>query len=218
MTLSELLEENKLRFAPILGTPLAQKNVVRLDLSAKNEALQAVGLSDYIQQTLGKSQIGIGGYAEPRAIYQTSAHFSQNNRSIHLGIDIWVAAQTVVCAPFKGKVHSFANNQAEKDYGPTLILEHQLVDSTEKRHTFYTLYGHLTTDSIRYIQLGQTIKTGEPFCHIGFEHENGGWQPHLHFQVIGDMQGKKGDFQGVANPSEAQSLLDNGANPMLMLC
>ncbi len=216
--LSNLLLQNRENLAPILGYPLATKNVVELDLSIKNESLQNIGLSQYIQQTLQNGAVGIGGYGEHRAIYNSSAHFSDDERCIHLGIDIWLAAETVICAPLKGKVHSFANNQQEKDYGPTLVLEHILTDKTTGDEiVFYTLYGHLTSDSIKYIQLGQTIKKGEPFCHVGFEHENGGWQPHLHLQIISDMQGKKGDFAGVASRSNAPQLLQHCPDAMLLI-
>jgi peptidoglycan LD-endopeptidase LytH len=220
--LHTVLLQNAQKFAPVLGYPLAQKNVIHLDLSIKNQDLQAKGLSAYIQKMLSNGAIGIGGYGEHRAIYNSSTHFSGDERCIHLGIDIWVEAETPIFAPLKGKVHSFANNQNEKDYGPTIIIEHRLSDVLTKENVendlvFYTLYGHLTTDSIQHIQVGQSIAKGETFCRVGFEHENGGWQPHLHLQIISDMQGKTGDFAGVASLSDAPQLLAHCPNPMAMI-
>ncbi len=212
MSVTQLLSENRQHFAPIFGKPLMERVVLPLDLSIKNERLQAIGLESYIAETLKNGEIGIGGYAEHRMLYDSSEHFRASDRCIHLGIDLWAAAETVVCAPLKGKVHSFANNQHTKDYGPTIILEHKIDDLL-----FYTLYGHLTTDSIKYIQIGQSIKKGEPFCHIGFAHENGGWPPHLHLQIICDLQGKHGDFAGVASKTEAPDYLNNSPNPLLII-
>ncbi len=224
--LTKILTENRNNLSPILGYSLAQKEVVELDLSIENQELQTIGLSAYIQKMLKNGEIGIGGYGEHRAIYNSSTHFSGDERCIHLGIDIWAEAETVICAPLKGKVHSFANNQNDKDYGPTIILEHRVSDflkaifaekNTENDLVFYTLYGHLTTDSVKYIQVGQSIKKGEPFCHIGFEHENGGWHPHLHLQLISDMQGKKGDFAGVASRAAAPQLLAHCPDARLLI-
>jgi peptidoglycan LD-endopeptidase LytH len=216
------LLQNTQNFAPILGYPLAQKNVIHLDLSIKNQDLQKNGLSAYIQKMLPGGTIGIGGYGEHRAIYNSSTHFSGDERCIHLGIDIWVEAETPIYAPLKGKVHSFANNGNEKDYGPTIILEHCLSDvlneeNTENDLVFYTLYGHLTTDSIKYIQVGQSIEKGEAFCRVGFEQENGGWQPHLHLQIISDIQGKTGDFAGVASLHNAPQLLAHCPDAMAII-
>jgi 4-aminobutyrate aminotransferase-like enzyme len=95
-----------------------------------------------------------------------------------------------------GEVFSCHNNNHPKDYGPTLILKHQVNDLV-----FYTLYGHLTKESLADKFIGKTIKKGEKIAEIGLEAENGTWSPHLHFQIILDMLGHKNDFIGVSSPS-----------------
>src|SRR5678815_566901 len=46
---------------------------------------------------------------------------------------------------------------------------------------------------------------------------NGGWPPHLHFQVITDLFGRVGDFPGVARPREREVWLSVSPDPALIL-
>src|SRR5690606_29910299 len=106
-------------------------------------------LEVYIQNYIKSKQalVAFGGYNETRNIYQRSAHFnnqnSDNERNIHLGVDLWLAANSPVFTPLVAEVHSFKNNTNYGDYGPTIILKHE-VNTIE----FYTLYGHLSLSSI----------------------------------------------------------------------
>ena len=147
---------------------------------------------------------GIGGYGEARPFYLTDNYRIEGNngaqwRSIHLGIDIWVPAGTPVQAPLDAKVHSFQDNDRDCDYGPTIILEHTLVNGEK----LYSLYGHLSRVSLDNLKEGQLIKKGNAFATVGDAPENGNWPPHLHFQLMHDLLGAKGDFPGVAFPDEA---------------
>jgi murein DD-endopeptidase MepM/ murein hydrolase activator NlpD len=99
-------------------------------------------------------------------------------------------------------VHSFAFNNAFGDYGATIILSHQLQDVS-----FYTLYGHLSLASIKNLQEGVHIQKGDVFAEFGIPQENGNWPPHLHFQLIKDLQGMKGDYPGVCRFSEKEIYL-----------
>ena len=133
-------------------------------------------------------------------------------RRLHLGIDIWGKPHTKVMAPMDALVHSFAFNNAFGDYGATIILTHNL-----QGETFYTLYGHLSLNSIKNIQEGDRIKKGDVFAEFGIPFENGHWPPHLHFQVIMNMEGKKGDYPGVCKFSERERYLSNCPDPDLIL-
>lgn len=160
------------------------------------------------------TEIGVGGYAEIRPFYTTDAYLIEGNdgprwRTQHLGLDIWTTAETPVFAPLTGTVHSFQNNAADCDYGPTIILKHQLSEEL----TFYTLYGHLTLDSLDNLEVGMTIERGQPFCKIGDFPVNGNWSPHLHFQIILNLFGKNGDYPGVAFPSEIKTWLSTCPPP-----
>jgi 4-aminobutyrate aminotransferase-like enzyme/Ser/Thr protein kinase RdoA (MazF antagonist) len=142
----------------------------------------------------------VGGYLEKRSIYTTDAYKIESNnglqyRSVHLGLDFWLTAETPIHAIMDGRVISIANNDRLKDYGPTIILEHETVDGL----IFYTLYGHLSLSSLSLHQQGDLIKKGDLIAYIGDSHENGYWSPHLHFQVMLDMIGNTVDFPGVAS-------------------
>ena len=200
---------------------------VWLDFTANNKDLDFVDLentakfSAYVFGEIAKSgaKIGVGGYMEHRVIYRRSEHFSSEteNRCIHLGIDIWAAAETPIYTPFDAVVHSFQNNNNFGDYGPTIILEHtQDFDFTQHKK-LYTLYGHLSLDSLDNLYEGKPIKAGEKFAKIGNFPINGDWPPHLHFQVMTDMLGMKGDFVGVCAISEQEKYQQICLDPNLIL-
>jgi murein DD-endopeptidase MepM/ murein hydrolase activator NlpD len=147
-------------------------------------------------------------------IYKKSTHFGsgENVRSIHLGVDVWCNENTNVYAPFDGVIHSFKVNDNFGDYGPTIILRHELDGIV-----FFTLYGHLKLASLKTLHIGQTIKSGSVFTQIGSHLENGNWPAHLHFQIISDMQNNFGDFPGVCSQKELNNYLKTCPNPSLIL-
>ena len=162
--------------------------------------------------------IGIGRYNEARMFYTSSqyggdeAHRTER-RTVHLGLDVFVVPGTAVCAPLDGAVHLLAENTAELDYGPLVILRHETDDGDE----FFTLYGHLTPETLRGLKAGQTIARGEVFARVGTLHENGGWPPHLHFQVILDLLDSGAEFPGVARASERSIWTSLSPDPNLLL-
>lgn len=199
--------------------------------------------SSYIEAYRKKQQADflIGGYDELRVIYRRSELFSTQNtvrsidgpvrvnestitssgelgdpeaepRRLHIGTDIWGPVGTPVYAFMGGMVHSFAFNDHYGDYGATLILAHQL-DSV----SFYTLYGHISLRDINYINEGDYVVRGQEIAHFGDKHENGHWPPHLHFQVIGDLELYEGDYPGVCRYSDRTKYLTNCPNPDLIL-
>ncbi len=134
------------------------------------------------------------------------------SRTVHLGIDIWGEADTPVYAPMEGIVHSLNFNNAFGDYGATIILQHTIED-----FYFHTLYGHLSLKSIQNLKQGETIEKGQWIGSFGEAEENGHWPPHLHFQIIIDMEGMKGDYTGVCKYSEKEKYLANCPDPDLIL-
>ena len=134
-----------------------------------------------------KADVLWGGYLEQRRIYDQSAHFAalENRRDIHLGIDFWTKEGAEVVAALGGTIHSFQNNPGFRDYGPTIILQHEF-----DGQTFHSLYGHLHLADLTRLEVGMHVKAGEKIGHIGNAEENGQWPPHLHFQLIFDMQEK----------------------------
>jgi 4-aminobutyrate aminotransferase-like enzyme/Ser/Thr protein kinase RdoA (MazF antagonist) len=170
------------------------------------------------QVQLADAEVGVGRYREARLIY-TAGHFEvqtddmPETRSVHLGLDLYMPAGSRIYAPLDGKVHSFNNNRTPLDYGPTIITEHQTGDG----ETFYTLYGHLSPDSLNGLKIGMPVGKGQPLARIGDTDVNGGWPPHLHFQIITDMLGEQGNFPGSARPSQRDIWLAISPDPNILL-
>lgn len=206
---------------PILGHSVFKESTAILDLSVTGETLRNVDLADQDQlhaaiwAAIHKqgANVGMGGYLEHRGIYKASPHFesTEEDRCIHLGIDLWAEAGQPVFAPVDGMVHSLAMNSKPLDYGATIILEHRL----EKR-VFWTLYGHLSATDLIW-NPGEFVSAGTPFCHMGNRHENGGWVPHLHFQVITDIGDFQGDFPGVASIGDKDIWAARCPNPAQLI-
>jgi murein DD-endopeptidase MepM/ murein hydrolase activator NlpD len=207
-------------YASVVKFDKEKDKLLAMDFTAANGSLtdevisNTALFSQFIQQQLKGYTYGVGGYNELRTVYSRSTVFNTADepRRLHLGIDIWGPAGTVVYAPIGGIVHSFAFNDNYGDYGATIILQHQL-----DGFSFNTLYGHLSLDNITGIREGLYISRGQAFAHFGEPQENGHWPPHLHFQVIENMEKMKGDYPGVCKFSEQEYYLSNSPDADLIL-
>jgi murein DD-endopeptidase MepM/ murein hydrolase activator NlpD len=209
----------------VIDSSISKSAYCSLDLSAGNEELKVIDLSSskelgvYVNKVIAKNnaEIAYGGYLEKRNIYQRSEYFKsetnpKDERNIHLGIDFWAEAGTSVLAALDGSVHSFQNNTNHGDYGPTIILEHD-IDGNK----FYTLYGHLSLESIQNISIGQVVEQGDEIAELGSAKVNGDYPPHLHFQIIYDLKGMSGDYPGVCSENEIDFYKENSPDPSLLL-
>ena len=163
--------------------------------------------------------VGIGGYNEARPLYSGDLFKVETNelperRTIHLGIDLFQPSGSPVFAPLDGIVHSFANNSGFHDYGPTIILQHSVEGQAL---TFFTLYGHLSEESLIGLTQGKPVKQGEQIGRLGNFPNNGHWPPHLHFQIMADMLAYEGEFPGVAAPGQREVWLGLSPDPNLIL-
>lgn len=204
-------------------------HVYPLDLSAANPdvtpelAADPVEFTRYINGLLSRhrARYAVGGYAELRPMYGRSGVFGKEEeepRRLHLGLDIWGRPRTKIMAPWDGIVHSFAFNNAPGDYGATIILTHLLNDpETGASETWHTLYGHLSLQSLGNLHEGAVIRKGDAFADMGLPFENGQWPPHLHFQIIRDMEGMKGDYPGVCAESRRDHYLSNCPDPSIVM-
>ena len=103
----------------------------------------------------------------------------------HWGIDILSPPGTLVTAALGGEVidtRSICDRRAEFfnfSYGNYVVLE-----AMYEKKPIFVLYAHLGDLEHRF-EIGQRLARDEPLGVIGegFTHENGGWPPHLHFQV-----------------------------------
>ena len=201
---------------PILGRHLNELNARTINLSEKE--LLRLGLDSADPDSYGpyifERKLSIGGYLEKRSFYRRSVHFSHRtmDRNIHLGVDIWAEPGTVIYAPIQGLVHSVHDNRGFADYGPTVILSHEVNDQS-----FYSLYGHLSRASLDKLTVGQAIAEGECIGDIGGRKENGDWPPHLHAQLIRDMEENRHDYPGVCSEKDLAWYRLNCPDPMMIL-
>lgn len=220
-TFEQLLASQESVF--VIDSSLSIESYVPIDLSIANESLAkqnlntAIDYENYINRYLEqkRAKVAYGGYLEHRNLYQRSTIFKNiqtEERNIHIGLDLWIAAGTKVLAALDGSIHSFQNNNHLGDYGPTIILEHVLNNCN-----FYTLYGHLSLNSIATLKIGQKVSKGEPIATLGISDVNGDYAPHLHFQIIKDLGDYQGDYPGVCSSNNVVYFRENCPNPMLLL-
>ena len=218
MNLSELLLQQQEAFFPLFDPVLTESNCVDMDLSSSSrefDGLDERALDEAILQKLAMAGAiaGVGGYLENRSLYQDTDLFQGDaERCIHIGVDVFMPAGSPVFSPLDGEVHSFANRQVSGDYGPVIVLRHELAGIE-----FYSLYGHLSEASLQALSEGKAIGAGERIAQLGARPVNGNWPPHLHFQLIRDMQGHHGDYPGVVRPDELDFFWQNCPDPTRLL-
>ena len=214
---------SRLENIKVIDDSIPYSKYTPIDLSISNLDLSKMDVGNtgdfekYIENILQKnnSKVAFGGYNEVRNLYKSSLLFNDDEkeeRNIHIGMDLWIKAGTPVLAALDGIVHSFDFNAGKGNYGPTIILEH-----TFENHVFYTLYGHLSMESIAEIEIGSVFKKGQEIATLGNSSVNGGYSPHLHFQIIKKIEAFFGDYPGVCKVSEAEKYLNNCPDPDLIL-
>ena len=207
----------------VLGNFISIQDYTPIDISIHNVQFNKLQLKNaddferYIELYLEEknAKVAYGGYNETRNLYKRSGIFNDpsiEERNIHLGLDLWIKAGTPVLAALDGTVHSFNYNTGLGDYGPTIILEHTL-----ENHIFYTLYGHLSLESLKKLSVGDFYAQGQLLATLGDSSVNGDYAPHLHFQIIKDMQGMHGDYPGVCSKKNVEFYLNNCPDPNVLL-
>ncbi|HEY6402179.1 MAG TPA: aminotransferase class III-fold pyridoxal phosphate-dependent enzyme [Blastocatellia bacterium] len=223
----EWLRANTGTFASVLREDLRSAPCLVLDLGVRSLLVSGderentePKLTERIFGAIAEAGVGIGvgRYNEARMLY-TSPLFAPEGdltgerRAIHLGVDLFSEAGAPVFAPIEGEVHAFAYNPEPLDYGHVIILKHQ----TPEGNTFHTLYGHLSAKSLKGLSEGKPIAKGEKIASLGLPGENGGWTPHLHFQIIIDPLDLDCDFPGVCRASQRDVWRCFSPDPNLIL-
>ncbi|WP_034690606.1 peptidoglycan DD-metalloendopeptidase family protein [Kaistella palustris] len=221
MTLEQILQNQT--NIKVIDETIDYKKYVAIDLSASHTDTLDLDLTDaekfegFVENYLleNKAKVAFGGYLETRNLYKRSENFNQENtdeRNIHIGLDLWIKAGTSVLSALDGKIYSFQNNSAIGDYGPTIIIEHEI-----EGFTFYTLYGHLSLESLDNKRVGQAVEKGDQIATLGKSPVNGDYAPHLHFQIIKNIANNKGDYPGVCSAKDLQFYKENCPDPNLLL-
>ncbi len=213
----------KLENIKVIDGSIPYSKYIPLDLSISNTELSKIEMINpqifeaYIENHLLKNnaKVAFGGYNEERNLYKQSNLFNDeqsDERNIHIGMDLWIEAGTPVLAAIDGTVFGFGFNAGKGNYGPTIILKHSF-----ENQTFYTLYGHLSVESIENIEIGTVFKKGEQIATLGDSSVNGGYSPHLHFQIIKNIDDYLSDFPGVCSKKDLDYYLENCPDPNLLL-
>lgn len=199
-----------------MGKHWQSEDFVRINLSVDNSELALThgmkSLEDYVNNHIRKhhAQWAFGGYGERRNLYQSSPHFSVGKvRDFHLAIDIWGPPHSPIFLPYKGVIHSFAYNDQPLDYGYTVIVQHLI-----NEQTIYSLYGHLDDYFYSEWHIGNEVEAGQIIARLGDYDQNGGWPPHLHFQLIKNIGNWQGDYPGVCSDTELENFLENCPDPL----
>lgn len=221
MVLESILKE--IQNAKVIDDTIGLQQYTSIDLSVNNVELSKFDITnaglfeEFIESHLKihNSKVAFGGYKEERNLYKRSSAFKDktiDERNIHIGLDLWVKAGTVVLAPLDGTVHSYKFNSAVGDYGPTIILKHEI-----ENQIFYTLYGHLSLESITNLKVGAVFKKGQKLATLGDCTVNGDYAPHLHFQIIKNLENNFGDYPGVCSKNNLAFYTENCPDPNLLL-
>ncbi|MFO0601989.1 MAG: peptidoglycan DD-metalloendopeptidase family protein [Polyangiales bacterium] len=157
-----------------------------------------------------RSPYGVGRYDEKRRGMYTAALF-EGARDVHMGVDLAAPVGTAVHAFADGAVHRFGYNPAPGDYGYTLVTRHE-VNGT----AVYALHGHLAARSLEGRFEGQPVARGEVIAWLGDRHENGGWNPHLHFQ-LSLVRPEVPDLPGVVSERDREEARRRYPDPRLVL-
>lgn len=186
---------SKFEFHPVIKLP---ENYDVLDLSTPGSRGERT------------SDFSIGRYNEKREGMYTSEIF-ENARNVHVGIDIGGPVGTTVFAPYAAKVFAIKEHKEDGNYGPTIVLEHDL-----KGRLLYTLFGHLGRECLDSLKAGVLVQAGDAIATIGSEYVNGGWPPHLHFQLSWEAP-QNCDMPGVVSVEDRDNALRLYPDPQQIL-
>src|SRR5262249_51346317 len=67
------------------------------------------------------------------------------------------------------------------------------------------------------LKVGRRVARGQEFARVGTPEENGGWPPHVHFQIIFDLMDLGADFPGVAYASQRGVWTSLSPDPNILL-
>ncbi len=209
------------QFAPVLGEDLSAAPMgslsVEESLWPQDPFHMPLDEAARVGEEFGTG-VWLGYYAEPRLIYAEPAFRkgpwkASNRRTVHLGIDVFAPAGRAVHTPMAGTVETVENRSGHLDYGGMVILRH----TTPEGDAFYTLYGHLDPECCVRLKPGDQLDKGAAFCRLGDASQNGGWAPHLHFQLALTTKGIEADWPGVADPDDLQFWTALCPNPAPLL-
>ncbi len=197
------LDQRRGTFAPLIGESLDGAPVHALSVAAATVPRNPFDMTVDEAAGIGAGFDApwLGAWAEPRLVYTAPAFRegpwkASDRRTVHLGVDVFAPAGTVLHAPLDATVEAVEVRPEPLDYGGVVVLRHE----TRAGTPFFTLHGHLSPDSIARLSVGDRVAAGDAFASLGDSTVNGGWAPHAHVQLALSTSGLGADWPGVANP------------------
>ena len=217
---SRWLRSHGEEFGPLIDVGGRVRNARPLGReSAGRDAGRARGSSPFQPEAVRSpheagARVGMGRYDEARLLYGAPGFHAEGNdrdmpRTVHIGLDLFVEAGTPVLAPLPGVVESVRDNGMDRDYGPTVILRHEPPAARSSTRSTATSDRELPAE----VPPGADVDRGQPIATVGALDVNGGWPPHLHFQIITDLLDREGEFPGRGASRPAQ--LSGRASPRI---
>lgn len=210
-------------FAPLIGQDLNETPLGSCAVENSTTPANPFDITANEAATIGaeygvNGPIWIGYYGEPRLIYTEEAFRlgpwkASDRRSVHIAADIFGPVGTKLFAPLDGIVEFSGYRPGNLDYGGLVVLSH----TTSEGDVFYTLYGHLSKASVEKLSRGLHIAKGKAFASFGALAENGGWNPHVHFQLALTTVGMDEDWPGVVCPDQLDYWAQIFPNPAALL-
>ena len=197
-----------LHFAPLVPSLSSAPYLVR-DFTKGLEGLPTLAEAGYVHD--------VGRYNERRRAMYTSDLFGSADpwadtvRDIHIGVDVGGSVGTELHCVTDCKIHAVGYNPAALDYGNVIVTEQTL-----NGVRVWMLYGHLSAKSIEGKKPGDSIARGSVIGWIGDKHENGGWPPHVHFQLSLDEPATH-DMPGVVSREQHEEALRRYPDPRMVL-
>jgi len=152
----------------------------------------------------------IGRYDETRPGMYDFELF-EGGRNHHVGIDLGAPVGEPVHSYARGVVFSKGVNPEAGSYGPTIIVQYEL-----EGKPIWALYGHLSHDSLEMVKVGDVVEEGQIIAKVGSKDENGGWEPHVHFQLSWS-EPKNNDMPGVVAIEDRDDALRLYPDPRIVL-
>ncbi len=210
-------------FSPLFGNNLANLEIKSLSVENTSVPQNPFKLKSDEAKNIGfeisdRANFWLGYYNEPRLIYTAPAFRlgpwkASNRRTVHIAIDVFANQGTELFAPLEGEVFKAEYRKNQLDYGGVIILKH----NTPNKDEFFTLYGHLDPIFLSKLKVGDKIEKGQSFCQLGASNVNGGWAPHVHFQLALTTDGMEADWPGVADPDDLSFWNSICPNPASLL-
>ncbi|HEY1385127.1 MAG TPA: aminotransferase class III-fold pyridoxal phosphate-dependent enzyme [Dongiaceae bacterium] len=203
-TVIQWLAEHRRALQPVLDQPVAVLSKATVPFGdpqhpiAKASAARRPEEAERLWRAIADKDgiaLGIGPWGEERPVYSSDAFRSVfapgQRRTLHLGLDLFAPAGSNVRTPLDGVVVDLFETDAPLDYGHAVLLRHEV-----EGRRFYSLWGHLSAQTVRDRKAGEQLRAGEAIGQLGDARENGNWQPHVHVQLITYEPEHAGDIIG----------------------